>query len=172
MLLCLSKILKPLTEYQNRFTRLVKIVELSCYSLKNKICLLQETVVLQFVLSIEKYDRGIVMLTVCLVGGNLTPKNNGDFANKLTFKYDVRFYSSFDFESFSGWTNLTSECKVAKYEASCNSSLFTTPEEVYRSNCFNISDQVVDRKSLPDSYLSKIVATYKDFEKNFKLVYV
>ena len=53
------------------------------------------------------------------------------------------FHFSFDFEAFSGWTNLTGECTVAKFMPdSCTSNLFGSPQEVYDSNCFNISNQV------------------------------
>jgi len=51
--------------------------------------------------------------------------------------------SSFDYESFAGWSNLTSDCKIAKYDESCDAISFSNPLEVYQSNCFNVSDQVI-----------------------------
>ena len=51
--------------------------------------------------------------------------------------------SSFDYESFAGWSNLTSDCKIAKYDDSCDAFSFSTPLEVYQSNCFNVSNQVI-----------------------------
>ena len=58
-------------------------------------------------------------------------------------KQNLTYLSSFDYESFTGWSNLTSDCKIAKYDDSCDAFSFSTPLEVYQSNCFNVTNQVI-----------------------------